>query len=369
MPASQNQVLVSYCQLRHNSFMPPIRVLLADDHTVVRAGLRNALEILPNLEISGEVGNGRELMEALTLINPDLLVMDVSMPDFEPISAVQKIKAEYPNIKILVVSAYNDESYVVGLLRAGANGYHMKDQPLADLQLATQRILNGERWISGSLIDLLTSRRPTSSLTTTPWLTRRQRELLRLIAQGTDNRNIALTLDLSVKTVENHLTALYRVLGVDSRIKALNYALRNPDILASSGQEMRELGPAQIESALTVLVVDDNARYRQQLKQLIGKIHTSSLLYEAKNASEALNLGKQIKPQLAFIDIVLEEEDGILCARRFRIISPQTRIFIISAYPDREFHKQAMSAGVVAFLDKKNIDMASMRQVIEDALR
>lgn len=363
------KILVRYCHMGHNSFMPPIRVLLADDHTVVRAGLRNALEILPNLEISGEVGNGRELMEALTRIHPDLLVMDVSMPDFEPISAVLKIKSEHPNIKILIVSAYDDKSYVVGLLRAGANGYHMKDQPLADLQLATQRILSGERWISGSLVDRLTSRRPTALLTNTPWLTRRQRELLRLIAQGTDNRNIALNLDLSVKTVENHLTALYRVLGVDSRLKALNYALRHPELLATSGQEMGELEPAQAEFALSILVVDDNARYRQQLKRLIGKIYPSSMLYEAENIFEALSLGEQVKPQLAFIDVVLEDEDGILCARRMRTISPLTRIVVISAYPDREFRRQALAAGVIAFLDKKDVDTASMRQVIEDALR
>ena len=349
--------------------MSPIRVLLADDHTVVRAGLRNALEVLPNLEILGEVGNGHDLMEALARIRPDLLVMDVSMPDFEPISAVQKIKSEYPNIKILIVSAYDDESYVVGLLRAGANGYHMKDQPLADLQLAAQRILSGERWISGSLIDRLTNRHPASSLPNTPWLTRRQRELLRLIAQGSDNRNIALTLDLSVKTIENHLTALYRVLGVDSRLKALNYALRHPELLASSGQEMVETEPAQIEHALSVLVVDDNTRYRQQLKRLIGKIYPTSMLYEAENVFEALSLGDQVKPQLAFIDVVLRDEDGILCARRLRTISPLTRIVVISAYPDREFRKQALSAGVIAFLDKKDLDTASMRQVIEDALR
>jgi len=349
--------------------MSLIRVLLADDHTVVRAGLRGALEILPNLEISGEVGNGRELMEALDRINPDLLVMDASMPDFEPILAVQQIKSKLPNIKILVVSAYDDESYVVGLLKAGANGYHLKDQPLADLQLATQRILNGERWISGILIDRLINRRTTPSLPNTPWLTRRQRELLRLIAQGTDNRNIALTLDLSVKTVENHLTALYRVLGVDSRLKALNYTVRHPEILATSGQEMVEREPAQIEHNLTVLIVDDNGRYRQQLTRLIGKIYPSSLLYEAENVSEALNLGEQVKPQLAFIDVVLEDEDGILCARRLHAISPLTRIIVISAYPDREFRRQALSAGGIAFLDKKDIDTASMRQVVEDALR
>ncbi len=349
--------------------MTKIRVLLADDHTVVRAGLRTALEGLPNLEIAGEVGNGHELTEALARINPDLLVMDVSMPDFEPIVAVRQMKAERPNMKILVVSAYNEETYVVGLLNAGADGYHMKDQPLADLQLAAQRILNGDRWISGSLIGRLINRREASPPSATPWLTRRQRELLRLIAQGTDNRNIALTLDLSVKTVENHLTALYRVLGVDSRLKALNYALRHPELLASSGQEMVDLEPAKVEHELTVLVIDDNPRYRQQLSRLIGKIYPSSLIYEAENMSEALSLGEQVQPQLALVDVVLEDEDGIQCARRLRIISPSTRIVVISAYPDREFRKQALSAGAIAFLDKKDLDTASVQQVVEDALR
>jgi DNA-binding NarL/FixJ family response regulator len=336
---------------------------------VVRAGLRNALECIPDLEIAGEVGNGPELMQALAEINPDLLVMDVSMPEFEPISAVRQIKVDRPNIKILIVSAYNDESYVVGLLKAGADGYHMKDQPLADLQLAAQRILHGDRWISGSLVDKLASHRTAASVPAAPWLTRRQRELLRLIAQGADNRNIALTLDISVKTVENHLTALYRVLGVDSRLKALNYTLLHPELLASSGQEMLELEPARAKYDLTVLVVDNNARYRQQLGRMIGKVYSSALLYEAENISEALSLGEQVRPQLAFIDVVLEDEDGIQCARRLRTISPATRVVVISAYPDREFRRQAISAGVIAFLDKKDLDMASMRQVIEDALR
>ncbi|MBL8061678.1 MAG: response regulator transcription factor [Anaerolineales bacterium] len=110
-------------------------------------------------------------------------------------------------------------------------------------------------------------------------------------------------------------------------------------------------------------------RYRQQLGRLIGKLYSSSVMYEAENISEALSLGKQVQPQLAFIDVVLEDEDGIQCARKLRAISPLTRIVVISAYPDREFRRQALSAGVVAFLDKKDLDTASLKQVIEDALR
>jgi len=349
--------------------MSPIRVLLADDHTVVRAGLRHALEVLPDLEIIGEVGNGPELMEALVRLNPDLLVLDASMPDFEPISAVQQIKAGRPTLKILIVSAYNEETYVVGLLKAGVDGYHMKDQPLADLQLAVQRILSGDRWISGVLIDRLTSRRSLHTSATVPWLTRRQRELLRLLSQGIDNRSIALTLNLSIKTVENHLTALYRVLGVDSRMKALNYALHHPELLAMSNQDLVETESHPDGPDLTVLLVDDNTRYRQQLSRMIVKISPSSLIYEAENMAEALSLGEQIQPQLALIDVVLEEEDGIQCARRLRNVSPLTRMVLMSAYPDREFRRQALSAGAIAFLDKKDLDTASVRQVVEDALR
>ena len=347
-----------------------VKVLLADDHAVVRTGLRNALAGVSNLKIAGEVGGGKELMNAVADLEPDLLVLDANMPDFDPITAVRRLKAERPGMKILIVSAFDDESYVVGLLNAGADGYHMKDQPLADLQLATQRVLGGDRWISSSLVGKLAHQHTLATSSTALWLTRRQRELLRLLTQGMDNRHIAQTLDLSVKTVENHLTALYRVLGVDSRLKAVHYTLRHPELLAMSGQETLELEPTRQknESDLIVLVVDNNVRYRQQLTRLIGMICPTSILYEAGTISEAIHLGQQMQPQLALIDVVLEDEDGIQCARQLRNVSPSTRMVVVSAYPDRGFRKQALSAGAVAFVDKKDLDTASLRQVIEDAL-
>lgn len=351
--------------------MNEIHVLLADDHTVVRAGLSNTLQNLPGIRIAGEAGNGRELMKMLSTLHVDLLVMDANMPDFEPIPAVREIKAKYPKLKILIVSAYDDETYVVGLLKAGVDGYHLKDQPLADLQLAVQRVLSGERWLTGSLVSRLANRQlPAARTANIPWLTRRQRELLQMLMQGADNRHIAAALEISVKTVENHLTALYRILGVDSRLKAMNYALHHPELLAVSGQEMVEMPPApRTGDKLSILVVDDNPRYRQQLCRLIGKIAPTAILFEAATIAEALRIGEKAQPNLGFIDVVLEDEDGILCASRLKSLSPLTRMILISAYPDREFRRRALSAGAVAFLDKKDLDMASVRQVIEDALR
>lgn len=349
--------------------MPLTRVLLADDHTIVRAGLRNALEALPNLQIVGEVGNGRDLFESVSRLTPDLLVMDINMPDFEPIGAVQTLRASHPNLKILIVSAYDDEPYVVGLLKAGVDGYHLKDQPLSDLQLAAQRILNGERWISSPLIDRLVHRRPALNSIPLPSLTRRQRELLRHLSQGADNRRIALALELSVKTVENHLTALYRALNVENRLEALNFALRHPEIFAVTGAESTEpQASSRTDPELTILLVDDNARYRQQLSSAVGKICPTALRYEAEDVAEALRLAERTQPQLAFIDVVLREEDGIQCARRIHSLSPLTRIVLISAYPDREFRRLALDSGAMAFLDKRDLDAAAVRQVIEDSL-
>jgi DNA-binding NarL/FixJ family response regulator len=347
--------------------MSPIRVLLADDHAVVRAGLRNALLAAPGLEIVGEVSTGEELREALPRLLPDFLVVDVAMPSFEPVAALRAIKGDYPAMKVLVVSAYADEAYVVGLLEAGVDGYHLKDQPLADLQLAVQRVLAGERWISGPLVERLVHRRPPAPAPVLPALTRRQRELLRLLAQGCDNRKIAQTMELSVKTVENHMTRLYRALGVFSRLEALNFVMRNPEVLAIPADDLAgDTAPAP-EAALTVLLVDDNARYRQQLGRLIGKTRPAARLYEAEDLSEAVRLAERVHPRLALVDVVLRDEDGIQCTRRIRSVSPTTRVVLISAYPDREFHRLGLDAGAVAFLDKKDLDAAAVRQVLEDA--
>ena len=352
--------------LVHNGDMATTRVILADDHEIVRAGLRNALLQLPNLEVIGEVGTGPDLFEVLANHPIDLLIIDVAMPDFEPIAAVRQIKSQYPNMKVLVVSAHADEAYLVGLLDVGVDGYHLKDQPLADLQLAVQRVLAGDRWISGPLVERLLHHR---SANLPPPLTRRQHELLRLLAQGHDNRKIAQVTGLSVKTVENHLTRLYRALGVYSRSEALSYLMHHPEVLAAKGQETEDVvADAEALQTLSVLLVDDNPRYRQQLGRLIGKTYPAILLYEADDVAEAVRLAENVKPQLALIDVVLTDEDGIYCTRRVKAVSPATRVVLISAYPDREFHRLGLSAGAVAFLDKKDLDAAAVRHVIDDAL-
>ncbi len=349
--------------------MTKTRILLADDHAIVRAGIRRMIEHMPDLEVVGEIGNGSELLDALKKLKVDCLIMDVTMPDFHPIQAIHEIKSMHPTMKILVVSAYDDDIYVKGLLKAGVNGYHMKDQSLNDLKLAIQQVLAGERWISSSLISKLTD----SSVKgpEIPDLTERQRTILRLLHQGFDNKSIAKEMELSVKTVENHLTRLYQQLDVQSRLEAVNYVTRHPQILATPGNEAAEIViPTRRESknSTAILVVDDNVRYRKQLLKMIGKVYPDALIFETDDIQSSLQITQSINFQLVLIDVILGEEDGIQCARKIKRISPQSRIVLISAYPDREFHRQALESGAVAFLDKKNLDLAAIKQVINDVM-
>lgn len=349
--------------------MSQVRILLADDHAVVRAGIRNALKELPNLEIVGEVGDGPALFAALAQKQPDCLLIDVSMPDFEPVEAIRQIRARYPAMKILVISAYDDDVYVQGFLSAGVDGYHLKDQSLSDLRLAVKRVLAGERWVSSPLIDKLI--RHTYALSSTPPLTTRQREILCFLQQGFDNQTIARQMGLSVKTVENHLTRLYRHLNVQSRLEAANYVMQHPEVLTLPGQAAVPASAstgAPVQESVTILLVDDNARYRRQLRRMVGKVCPQAMIYEAETIREAMRLVQRVVPQLVLVDVVLGEDDGIRCTRRIKALSPQSRIILISAYPDREFHRQGLQAGAVAFLDKKDLDTATLRQVIDDVI-
>jgi DNA-binding NarL/FixJ family response regulator len=265
-------------------------------------------------------------------------------------------------MKKIELSAYDDDIYVQGLLGIGVNGYHLKDQPLSDLRLAVMRVLEGERWVSSRIVDKLIQLRDTPNNR----LTDRQLDLLRLLYRGYDNRSIALALNLSVKTVENHLTRLYKMIDVRSRLEAVNYIMQHPEMIGASSAATRSPVPTPSAGTLTVLIVDDNTRYRQQLMRTIGSISPQTQIYEAENTQQALDLLPQVKPRLALVDVVLGDEDGLICAHQIATQSSSTRVILISAYPDSEFHRLGLEAGAVAFLDKKTLDTATLRHVIDD---
>lgn len=344
-------------------------ILLVDDHAIVRAGLRNALEELPNVTVIGEVEDGAGINTALAQLQPNCLLIDITMPNFEPMSAIRSIRLRYPNLKILVVSAYDDDIYVQGLLSIGVNGYHLKDQPLSDLRLALQQIMAGKRWVTGRLLDKLLN--PTRAIPhQLPTLTPRQQDILGLLQQGFDNQRIAGEIGISIKTVENHLTRLYRQLSVQSRLEAVNYLRDHPDVLQYRKRTRR---PAAVRNKKVgsaenplILLIDDNRRFRRQLHRMITKLAPFATIAEAENTATALRQAKRASPKLVFVDVVLGNEDGIQCTKQLKPYA--NRIILMSAYPDREFHRRGLEAGATAFLDKKDLDSAALYQIIQDTL-
>ncbi len=347
--------------------METIKTVLADDHALIREGIRNALKPLCHLEFVGEAADGCELANLLETQRPHLLLIDVTMPDFEPLSAIRDIRSSFPDMKILVISAYDDDVYVQGLLGAGVNGYLLKDDAPSDLLLAVKRVLGGQRWISGQLVEKLVSFSEVSPVIIS--LTSRQKEVLHLLQKGMDNQSIAQVLGLSIKTIENHLTRLYRELNVQSRLEAVTYLNNHPELLTALTQDLQRdntLNNYERMSDINVLIVDDNARYRYQLKRMAKKACPRAIIYEAINIAEALTQVTNVKPSLILVDVVLANESGINLTRRIIATDSTARIILISAYPDREFRRSGMDAGAVAFLDKRDLDETVLRQVIED---
>lgn len=350
--------------------MQKFSVLLADDHAIVRAGIRNAIENIPQITVQGEASSGPTLMAALEEIHPDILLIDVTMPDFEPISAIRDIHQNYPEMKILVISAYDDDVYVQGLLTAGVNGYHLKDQPLQDLNLAIERIINGERWISSSLVEKLITRK--NNMAVVPTLSLRQREILTLLKKGWNNQKIAYELNLSVKTVENHLTRIYRTLNVQSRLEAVNYINNNPQILKNAADQPSSEPvsgfhhPSAAVEPIQILLVDDNPRYRFHLKRIIKNIDPSIRVSEADSLEKASAVVTSTELSLIFMDVILGDENGITGVKKLKKLAQNTKIVLISAYPDQEFHRQGLEAGATAFIDKKMLDSTTLKHIIED---
>ncbi len=204
-----------------------IRILLADDHALVRQGFRMILEAQPDMQIVGQAGTGKEAVELAEKLHPDIAIIDVAMPELNGIEATRRLGEISPRTRVLALSMHKDSVYVREILRAGARGYLLKDSPEADLVAAVRAISKGEGYISPAVSDAVLSdyrRHVTDPL---DLLTSREREVLQLIAEGKTNKEIATSLNLSVYTVEAHRGRVMEKLNLHSTGELVRFALRN----------------------------------------------------------------------------------------------------------------------------------------------
>lgn len=197
------------------------RIVIAEDYTILREGLRSLLSSSPEFEIVGEAEDGRKAIEWVQKSKPDLILMDLSMPRMNGMEAIREIKRGSKETKILVLTMHRTEEYIVATLKAGADGYVLKDATHSELMMAIRNVLGGKRYISPAISEqviegYLEGKKTLKPLTTWETLTQREREILKLIAEGHWNKKIADYLCISVKTVEKHRANLMNKLNLHS---------------------------------------------------------------------------------------------------------------------------------------------------------
>jgi DNA-binding NarL/FixJ family response regulator len=208
----------------------PVRIILADDHTLVRAGIRALLEKLSGVQVVGEADDGREVLKLVATLRPDVVLIDIAMPGLNGLEATARLAKEFPDVRVIILSMHHNEEYVWRALEAGANGYLLKKAATAELATALQRVAQKEIYLSREI----SSRLPKTFFldgvarrkTPLEQLTSRQREILQLIAEGQNTKGIAETLSISPKTVEYHRVKLMECLNVHDITGLVRFAMR-----------------------------------------------------------------------------------------------------------------------------------------------
>ena len=207
-----------------------LSILLAEDHTILREGLRALLSADPNFEIIGEADNGREAVRCVEKLGPDLLLMDLSMPRMSGMDAISEIKKRYPQTKIIALTVHKTEEYLLSTLQAGVDGYVLKDATHDELVMAIHNVMAGKRYLSPGISEKVIEGYldgKEDSLAASSWqkLSQREREVLKLIAEGYKNKEIAEDLCISLKTVEKHRANLMKKLDLHNAAVLTVYAV------------------------------------------------------------------------------------------------------------------------------------------------
>ena len=200
-----------------------VRLVIVDDHSLVRDGLRARLSVVPDLQVIGEASGGEEALEVVAALLPDLILVDVGMRGMNGIELATQLRLRHPAIRVLMLSMYDNREYVLSAVRAGARGYVLKESPTEEILAAISAVCAGGTYFSGHLSNLVRQQ----GADNVPQLTAREHEVLLLLAHGGSNKLVARQLEISVRTVETHRLSLRRKLGVDSPSDLLKIAVTN----------------------------------------------------------------------------------------------------------------------------------------------
>lgn len=213
---------------RRGNKMAPIRIIIADDHMMVREGLKQLLELDGEIQVVGQAREGRECLELIEKLDPDVVLLDINMPDMNGLQTLQKVRSMNQKQKVLMLTIHNEIEYLLRSVELGANGYVLKDSESSVLKKAIYTVYQGDSYIEPSLTPEMRERlKRLNNASSNEILTKREIDVLKLIAEGLFNKEIAYRLSISEKTVKNHVSNIFKKIGVSDRTQAAVYAIKN----------------------------------------------------------------------------------------------------------------------------------------------
>lgn len=205
------------------------KIIIADDHSMVREGLKNLLELDGDIEVIGEASDGIECIELLKKSHPEVLLLDINMPNMNGLEVLKKLKENRMKVKVIILTVHNEIEYLLKAVEIGINGYMLKDSDSAELKKAIFTVIDGENYIQPSLIPMLNSKMIERDIDKEriKLLTKRELEVLKLVAIGSYNKEIGEKLEISERTVKNHISSIFKKIEVTDRTQAAVFAIRN----------------------------------------------------------------------------------------------------------------------------------------------
>lgn len=206
-----------------------IKVILADDHIIMREGIRQLLEYDNSVEVVGEVNNGEQCLELLTKVNPDVLLLDINMPEKNGIEVLREIRNRKLSVKVIILTVHNEVEYLLKAMDIGVEGYILKESDFSELKKAIDTVMSGEKYIQPSLVPILNSRMVSrdKDKDKIEMLTKREIQVLIEVANGKLNKEIATDLKISERTVKNHISSIFKKIDVNDRTQAAVFAIKN----------------------------------------------------------------------------------------------------------------------------------------------
>lgn len=209
--------------------MTPIRILIIDDHSMIREGIRQLLELDGDIKVVGEAGDGKEAIQLIQQTPHDVILLDINMPNINGLQVLEQLKQKKIETKVLILTIHNEIEYLLKAVDIGVDGYVLKDSESSVLKTAINAVFHGETFIQPSLTPLLKEsvEKSTKKLDIDDSLTRRELQVLELLAEGLYNKEIAERLFISEKTVKNHVSSIFKKIGVSDRTQAAVYAIKH----------------------------------------------------------------------------------------------------------------------------------------------